>query len=108
MIDAFNSTSSYLDDLLNIDNIYFEQMAHRIYPAELQLNKANASDTEPAFLVLNLSIHNDTVSTKIYDKRGDFDFDTVIFRSLLAMSFDVPLMVYISLNLFALPEHFRM
>ena len=48
-------------------------MVHRIYPAELQLNKANASDAEAAFLDLNLSIHNDTVSTKIYDKRYDFD-----------------------------------
>ena len=50
LIDAFNSTSRYLDDLLNIDNIQFEHMVHRIYPAELQLNKANASDTEAAFL----------------------------------------------------------
>ena len=51
MIDAFtfNSTSRYLDNLLNIDNIYFEQMVHRIYPAELQLNKANASDNKAAF-----------------------------------------------------------
>ena len=82
MIDAFNSTSRYLDDLLNIDNIYFEQMVHRIYPAELQLNKANASDNEATFLDLNLSIHNDTVSTKIYDKRDDFDFDIVNFPFL--------------------------
>ena len=52
-------------------------MVHRIYPAELQLNKANASDTEAAFLDLNLSIHNDIISTKIYDKRGDFNFDIV-------------------------------
>ena len=37
LIDAFNSTSRYLDDLLNIDNIHFEHMVHRIYPAELQL-----------------------------------------------------------------------
>ena len=49
MINAFNSTSRYLCDLLNIDNIHFEQMLHRIYPAELQLNKANTSDTEAAF-----------------------------------------------------------
>ena len=62
---SFNSTSRYLDDLLNIDNIHFEHMVHRIYPTELQLNKANASDTEAAFLDLNLSIHNDIVSTKI-------------------------------------------
>ena len=82
MIDAFNSTSRYLDDLLNIDNIHFEQMVHRIYPAELQLNKINASNTEAAFLNLNLSIHNDTVSTKIYDKRDDFDMDIVNFPLL--------------------------
>ena len=49
LIDAFNSSSRYLDDLLNIDNIHFEHMVHRIYPAELQLNKANASDNEAAF-----------------------------------------------------------
>ena len=54
LIDALNSTSRYLDDLLNIDNIHFEHMVHRIYSAELQLNKANASDTEAALLDLNL------------------------------------------------------
>ena len=61
----FNSISRYLDDLLNIDNIHFEHMVHRIYYAELQLIKANASDIEVAFLDFNLSIHNDIVSTKI-------------------------------------------
>ena len=49
VIDAFNSTSRYLDDLINIDNNHLEQMVHRIYPAELQVNKANASDSEAAF-----------------------------------------------------------
>ena len=46
IIKAFNSTSRYLDDLLNIDNPYFEGMVNQIYPPELQLNKANTSDTE--------------------------------------------------------------
>ena len=69
------STSRYRDNLLNIDNIYFEHMVDRIYPAELQLNKANSSDTKAPFLDLNLSISRGTVSTKIYDKRDDFDFD---------------------------------
>ena len=40
IIEAFNSTSRYLDDLLNIDNPYFEGMVNQIYPPELQLNKA--------------------------------------------------------------------
>ena len=35
LIDAFNSTCRYLDDLLNIDNIHFEHMVHRIFPGEL-------------------------------------------------------------------------
>ena len=51
IIEAFNSTSRYFDDLLNIDNIYFEQMVNRIYPAELQLNKANFSNTEAPFWI---------------------------------------------------------
>ena len=56
--EAFKSTSRYLDDLLNIDNPYFEGMVNRIYPPELQLNKANTSDTEAPFLDLHLSISN--------------------------------------------------
>ena len=84
-------------------------MVHRIYPAEIQLNKANASDTEAAFLDLNLPIHSDIVSTKIYDKRDDFNFDIVYFPFLDG---DVPRCpsygVYISLDLFALSEHLCM
>ena len=56
VIEALNSTSRYLDDLLNIDNPYFERMVSQIYPAELQLNKANTSDTETSILDLHLSI----------------------------------------------------
>ena len=82
LIDAFNSTSRYLDDLLNIDNIHFEHMVHRIYSAELQLNEANVSDTEAAFLDLNLSIHNNIVSSKIYDIRDNFNFHIVNFPFL--------------------------
>ena len=79
MIEAFNSTSRYLDDLLNIDNPYFEQMVGQ---TELQLNKVNSSDTEAPYLDLNLSITNGIVSSKIYDKRDDFNFDIVNFPFL--------------------------
>ena len=80
IIEAFNSTSRYLDDLL--DNPYFEQIVGQIYPTELQLNKANSSDTEAPFLDLNLSITNGIVSSKIYDKRDDFNFEIVNFPFL--------------------------
>ena len=72
VVETFNCTSRYLDDLLNIDNPYFAQMVSHIYLTELQLNKANPSDTEVPFLDLDLSITNGIVSTKIYDKRDNF------------------------------------
>ena len=82
VIDAFNTTSIYLDDILNINNVYFDNMVSQIYPSELQLNKANTSDTKAAFLDLHLSISNDIVFTKIYDKRDDFEFEIVYFPFL--------------------------
>ena len=87
VIEAFNSTSRYLDDLLNINNPYFEGVVNQIYPSELQLNKANISDTEAPFLDLHLSVANGFVSSKIYDKRDDFDFDIV---NLPFLDGDVP------------------
>ena len=82
IIEAFNSTSRYLDDILYIDNPYFEQMVDQIYPTELQLNKANSSDTEAPFLGLILTITNGIVSSKNYDKRDDFNFEIVYFPFL--------------------------
>ena len=49
VIDAFNTTSRYFDDILNINNVYFDNMVSQIYSSELQLDKANTSDTEAAF-----------------------------------------------------------
>ena len=67
---------------MNIDNTYFNGLIRQIYPPELQLNKANSSDTEAAFLDLHLSIVDGFVSCKIYDKRDDFDFEIVNFPFL--------------------------
>ena len=82
IIDAFNTKSRYLDNILNFTHVYFDNMVSQIYPSELQLNKANTSDTEAVFLDLHLSISNDIVSTKIYDKRDDFDFKIINFPFL--------------------------
>ena len=48
IIDAFNTTSRYLDNILNINNVYFDNVVSQLYPPELQLNKVNTSDTEAA------------------------------------------------------------
>ena len=79
VIEAFNSTSRYMDDLLKFDNTFFDSMVNHIYPSELQLNKANVSDSEAAFLDLHLSISGGFVKTKIFDKRDNLDFDIVNF-----------------------------
>ena len=72
VIKAFNSSSRYLDDLLNICNSCFKQMIGMIYLTELQLNGSNSFDIEAPFLDLDLSLTNDIVSSKLYDKRGEF------------------------------------
>ena len=73
------------------DNNFFDSMVNRIYPSELQLNKANASDTEALFFDLHLPISDGFVKIKIYDKRDDFDFDIV---NLPFLDGDVPRSTY--------------
>ena len=81
-IEAFSLTSRCLDDLLNIDNDYFDGLISQIYLSELQLNKANSFGAEAPFLDLQLSVLDVFISCKIYDKRGDFDFEIVSFPYL--------------------------
>ena len=57
-------------------------MVGQIYPIELQLNKANSSETEASFLDFDLSTTNGIVSSKIYDKQDDFNFEIVNFPFL--------------------------
>ena len=73
-------------------------MVNQIYPPELQLNKAKISDTEAPFLDLQLSISNGFVSSKVYDKRDDFDFNIVNTPFLDVDVLVVLLTEYISLS----------
>ena len=86
-----------MDDILNINNVYFDNMKSKIYPSELQLKKANTSDTKAAFLDLHLSISNDIISTKIYEKHDDFDFEIVNIPFYMVIFFVLRPMVSISL-----------
>ena len=73
----FKISSKYLDLVLKtIDKSV--DMVSQIYHPALQLNKANTFDTEATFLDLHLSIPNVIVSTKVYDKRDDFDLKSSI------------------------------
>ena len=87
LIDMLNDTSRYLDDIFTIDKPEFEKHIPDIYPAELQLNKANTSDKETSFLDLNIKVIDNDIHTSVYDKRDDFGFPIVNFPWL---SGDVP------------------
>ena len=81
VIEAFNFTSRYLEGLQTIDNNFFDSIVNHIYPSELQLNKANVSDTEVSFLDLDLSISDGFVKTKFLIN-GMTYFDIVNFPFL--------------------------
>ena len=74
VVEAFNSTSRYQDGLPDIDNPYFEQMGSQVYPAQ----KIPLILNPPPVLDLAMSI----VSSKIYDKRDDFNFEITNFPFL--------------------------
>ena len=77
--DKFNDTSRYLDDIFAIYNHSFAAYIPGIYPRELQLNKANASDKETSFLDLNIKVIGNNIHTSVYDKRNDFGFPIINF-----------------------------
>ena len=63
LIDKFNDTSRYLDDIFTIDNFEFAELIPDIYPRELQLNKANTLDKEASFLDLNSKVFTPAFTT---------------------------------------------
>ena len=76
LIYMLNDTSRYLDDIFTIDNPEFEKYIPDIYPAELQLNKANTSDIKTPFLDLNIKVIGSDIHTSAYDKRDDLGHPT--------------------------------
>jgi len=94
LVDQFNNTFRYLDDVLAPE---FHKFVSEIYPKELTLTKSNTSNIHTPFLDLDITIDQGSLITKIYDKRDDFSFPIVNFPFLDG---DVPLApcygVYIS------------
>ena len=102
IIDAFTTTSRYLDNILNIYNDYFENMESQIYPSELQLIKAYTSDTEAAFLDVHLPIYNDIVSTNFMINVTILILKLSTSHFQMVMFFGLYPMVTLSLNSFVL------
>ena len=87
LIDKFNDTSRYLDDIFTIDNPAIAEHIPDIYPRELQMNNANTSDKETSFLDSNIKGIGNDIYISVYDKRDDVGFPIVNFPWL---NVDVP------------------
>ena len=80
---SFNLCYRYNDDLTVFNNKKFLDYLKEIYPSQLTVEKANKSDHLADYLDLTFVIDNGgKLSTRIYDKRDDFDFHTVNFPFL--------------------------
>ncbi len=82
LVQEFNNTFRYLDDILTLNNPDFGNFVKDIYPEELKLIKSNNNSSHTPFLDLDITIENGSLITKIYDKRDDFNFPIVNFPFL--------------------------
>ena len=80
--------NQYIDGLIVYNNKKFGDYVKEIYPSQLTVENANTSDDLANYPDLTFIIEsNNLLYTKLYDKRGDFDFHMVNFPFL---SSDIP------------------
>ena len=65
LIDKFNDTSRYLDDIFTIDDPEFNEHIPDINLRELQLDKAKTLDKETSFLDLNIKVNDSNIHTSV-------------------------------------------
>ena len=79
----FNFTFRFIDDVLSLNNPYFSQYPHLIYPSELEIKDTTDTRRTASYLKIFLNIDVDgRLHTKIYDKRDDFNFPIINFPFL--------------------------
>ena len=80
---AFNFTYRYIDDVLSINNSRFAEFLPLIYPPELEVKETTDTASSASFLDLYLKFDDSCqLSTKIYDKRDDFNFKIINFPNI--------------------------
>ena len=80
---SFNLFYRCIDDLIVFNNKKFLDYLKKIYPSQLTVEKANKSDHLADYLDLTFIIDSGgKLSTRLYDKRDDFDFHIVNFPYL--------------------------
>ena len=82
-IRAFNFTYRYIDDVLSINNSRFAEFLPLIYPPELEVKETTDTASSASYLDLFLEFDDSgQLSTKIYDKRDDFNFKIINFPNM--------------------------
>jgi hypothetical protein len=85
---AFNFTYRYIDDVLSINNSRFAEFLPLIYPPELEAKETTDTASSPSFLDLYLEFDDSgQLSTKIYDKRDDFNFKIINFPNICVKNY---------------------
>jgi hypothetical protein len=80
---AFNFTYRYIDDVLSINNPRNTEFLPLIYPPELEIKETSDTASSASFLDLYLELDDSCqLSTKIYDKRDDFNFKIINFPNM--------------------------
>ena len=80
LVQQFNFTYRYIDDVLSLKNTTFAEYLEFIYPRELKIKETTAASS--SYLDCYLYIDNGKLATKLYDKRHDFNFPIVNFPFL--------------------------
>jgi hypothetical protein len=89
-----------IDDVLSINNSRFPEFLPLIYPPELEVKETTDTASSASFLDLYLEFdHSGQLSTKIYDKRDDFNFKIINFPNMCQLLLH---MVFTSRNWFAM------
>lgn len=75
---AFNSTFSYIGDILSIKNCDSHSYVNSIYPTEIEIKEITDSETNVSYLdILLKKDANGKLTIKLYDKRDNFNFSNV-------------------------------
>ena len=102
---SFNLTFRYIDDVLSINNKTFATWIPSIYPSELEIKETTESACSTSFLDLHLEFDSGGhLSTKIYDKRDDFNFKIINFPNLKSNIPTSPAYGFIFLNSYGIAE----
>ena len=103
LAQQFNFTYRYIDDVLSLKNTKFAEYLEFIYPRELEIKETTETAASSSYLDCYLYIDNGKLTTRLYDKRDDFNFPIVNFPFLSSNIPSAPAYgVYVSQNLFKL------